>query len=50
LDQKVEELKNNFAAKTSEAELLRRDLEKAEQTVSLATNLLDKLSGEKVRW
>ncbi|CAD8135851.1 unnamed protein product [Paramecium octaurelia] len=50
LDQKVQELKNNFASKTSEAELLKRDLEKAEQTVSLASNLLDKLSGEKVRW
>jgi len=30
LDAKVEELKKNFGAKTSEAEILKRDLEKAE--------------------
>jgi dynein heavy chain 2 len=43
-------LKEDFGKKTSEAEILKTDLRKAEETVSLATNLLDKLSDEKVRW
>ena len=43
-------LKSDFAKKTSEAESLRLSLEKAEEMVAAARNLLDKLGGEKGRW
>ena len=50
LDQRVEQLKNNFAKKTQEAETLKSALAKAIDTLKAAQNLLGKLSGEKVRW
>jgi len=43
-------LKADFGNKTSEAEILKTDLRKAEETVTLAKNLLDKLADEKTRW
>ena len=43
-------MKEDFGRKTSEAEILKTDLKKAEETVGLASNLLDKLSDEKIRW
>jgi dynein heavy chain 2 len=50
LDGKVQQLKEDFGRKTSEAEILKTDLKKAEETVTLAKNLLDKLADEKTRW
>lgn len=50
INQKVEGLKKNFAQKTQVAEVLKADLQKAEHTLSLARNLLDKLEDERVRW
>lgn len=43
-------MKEDFGTKTSEAEILKTDLKKAEETVKLAKNLLDKLADEKTRW
>lgn len=43
-------MKEDFGGKTSEAEILKNDLKKAEETVGLAKNLLDKLADEKTRW
>jgi dynein heavy chain 2 len=50
LDKQVESLKDNFAKRTAEAEALKADLRKAEETLGSAQELLGKLSGEKDRW
>lgn len=50
LDAAVMALKKEFSVKTSEAEQLKLSVEKAEGTLAAARNLLDKLSGEKVRY
>lgn len=50
LDNKVQQLKEDFGGKTQEAEILKFDLKKAEETVGLAKNLLDKLADEQTRW
>ena len=47
---KVQELKNEFARKTAEAESLKGSLQKAEEVLGAASEMLDKLSGERVRW
>lgn len=46
----VDELKKNFAEKTSQAEVLKEKLAQAEQLLRNAEDLLGKLSGEKSRW
>lgn len=43
-------MKKDFQSKTSEAELLKFNLGKAEDTLKQAQMLLGKLSGEKDRW
>lgn len=43
-------LKQAFQHNTSEAELLKSNLSKAEYTLEKAESLLSKLSGEKERW
>jgi dynein heavy chain 2 len=50
LDQKVVELKEDFARKTGEAESLKIGLKRAQDTLGAAENLLGKLAGEKGRW
>ena len=50
LDVKVQELKNDFAKRTAEAETLKASLQKAEDVLSSAQEMLDKLSGERTRW
>jgi len=50
LDEKVIQLKDNFGQRTSEAEALKLQLKKAEETLGVAQNLLGKLSDEKNRW
>lgn len=50
LDEKVKELKDNFAHKTAEAERLKQSLQKAEDVLGAALELLEKLSGERTRW
>jgi len=50
LDEKVKELKDNFARKTAEAERLKQSLQKAEDVLGAALELLEKLSGERTRW
>jgi dynein heavy chain 2 len=50
VDQKVEELKNSFGSKTRDAEVLKSNLEKALNVMERANSLLEKLSGEGVRW
>lgn len=50
LEVTVKELQEDFARRINEAESLKGDLAKAEQTVSVAQNLLAKLKDEKVRW
>lgn len=50
LDQRVKELKEDFAKKTSETELLKNELKKAQDILDSAKNLLGKLDDEKVRW
>ncbi|OMJ92391.1 hypothetical protein SteCoe_4833 [Stentor coeruleus] len=46
----VEQLKEDFSKRTSEAEKLKNELASAESTLSSAQELLGKLSGEKKRW
>ena len=50
LNGRVEQLRQDFAMKTQEAEILKADLRKANETLILAKTLLDKLGDEKVRW
>jgi dynein heavy chain 2 len=50
VDKKVELLRNNFTEKTREAETLRLGLEKALGIMERAQGLLEKLSGEGMRW
>ena len=50
LDQRVVEMKDEFAKKTGEAETLKIGLKRAKDTLSAAESLLGKLSGEKGRW
>ncbi|KAL4440929.1 hypothetical protein ABPG74_009342 [Tetrahymena malaccensis] len=50
LEGKVEQLKQDFASKTSQAEILKNELKKQEETLAVASSLLDKLGDEKVRW
>lgn len=50
LDGSVQILNNDFAQKTQEAESLKFDLKKAEDTLFAAQNLLSQLSGENERW
>lgn len=46
----VEQLREDFSQRTSEAEKLKSELQSAESTLSSAQELLGKLSGEKLRW
>jgi len=50
LDSKVTSLKENFGQRTSEAEALKLQLKKAEDTLGVAQSLLGKLGDEKNRW
>lgn len=50
LNKKVEKLREDFGQKTSQAEILKRDLIKEENILSSAQSLLSKLGDEKVRW
>ena len=50
LDEKVQRLKDDFATKTAEAERLKASLQKAEEVLGAAMELLEKLSGEQTRW
>jgi dynein heavy chain 2, cytosolic len=50
LDGSVQTLNENFAQKTQEAESLKFDLKKAEDTLFAAQSLLGQLSGENERW
>jgi dynein heavy chain 2 len=50
IDKKVALLKDEFSARTREAEVLRAGLEKAQLTLEKAEGLLGKLSGEQTRW
>lgn len=43
-------LKGDFQARTREAEALKMQLARAEETLAGATDLLDKLGGERARW
>jgi dynein heavy chain 2 len=43
-------LREDFGQKTSQAEILKRDLIKEENILSSAQSLLSKLGDEKVRW
>ncbi|KAL0219986.1 hypothetical protein P9112_005639 [Eukaryota sp. TZLM1-RC] len=49
-DEKIEELRRDFAEKTSQAESLKINLKKQEDIIEKATQLLDKLSAENGRW
>ena len=50
VDRKVEALKKKFEKTTTEAAKLRVELEKAEETITAAENLVGKLEGEYNRW
>jgi dynein heavy chain 2, cytosolic len=50
LEGSVQILNDNFAQKTSEAESLKYDLKRAEDTLHAAQSLLGQLSGENERW
>lgn len=50
LDHSVQALNQNFAKKTQEAESLKFDLKRAEDTLFAAQKLLQQLSGENERW
>lgn len=50
LDAKVQELKNDFAKRTAEAETLKASLFQAEEVLCSAQEMLGKLSGERTRW
>ena len=50
VDNKVENLKKKFERTTTEAAKLKVELEKAEETIVAAENLVGKLEGEYQRW
>ena len=50
VDQTVSTLRNDFASKTRDAEMLKSSVEKALATIKSAHALLEKLSGEGNRW
>ena len=50
VDQKVASLKTKFQKTTTEAAKLKIELEKAEETITAAENLVGKLEGEYERW
>ncbi|KAJ3416777.1 Cytoplasmic dynein 2 heavy chain 1 [Chytridiales sp. JEL 0842] len=50
VDQNVAHLREDFGAKTRDAEALRSNLRKASEIIGNASKLLDKLSGEGKRW
>ncbi|CAM9144794.1 unnamed protein product [Heterosigma akashiwo] len=50
IDDKVAEMKVEFAARTREAETLKAGLERAQETLEKAQHLLGQLSGEQTRW
>ena len=50
VDRKVESLKRKFENTTTEAAKLRVELEKAEETIAAAENLVGKLDVEYDRW
>ena len=50
LDKKVNELQDDFARKTSAAEILKKELNSAIETLKTAETLLEKLGGERTRW
>jgi dynein heavy chain 2 len=50
IDDRVDEMKKEFAVRTREAETLKAGLEAAEQTLDKAQHLLSQLSGEQKRW
>eukprot|EP00966_Prymnesium_polylepis_P185472 4299184-Prymnesium_polylepis.1 len=50
LDKKVVDLKKDFSKRTAEAESLKASLQKAEEVLGAAQELLEKLSGERKRW
>ena len=50
IDERVAEMKERFSRKIAEAETLKVSLQRVEDTLGKAQNLLGKLSGEKDRW
>ena len=50
LDDKVSILKDEFSARTSEAEILKSNLKKAVEKLDIAMKLLGKLGDEEIRW
>lgn len=50
VDNAVAELRDGFTGKTREADALKLSLQKANTTIKIAQNLLEKLSGEGNRW
>ena len=50
VDRKVEHLRNTFEKTTTEAAKLKVELEKAQETIAAAENLVSKLEGEYERW
>ena len=50
VDRKVEGLKGKFERTTMEAAKLKLELEKAQETIDAAENLVGKLEGEYRRW
>ncbi|XP_077984893.1 cytoplasmic dynein 2 heavy chain 1-like [Glandiceps talaboti] len=50
VDKKVSELRTKFEKRTTEAATLKLDLDKANETIQAAENLVGKLEGEHQRW
>lgn len=50
LDRKVQEMRDKFEQLTTEAAKLRIEVEKEEETIAAAENLIGKLEGEHKRW
>jgi dynein heavy chain 2 len=50
IDNNVAQLRADFEARTSEAQMLRIDLEQANRVLEKANSLMGKMSGEKIRW
>ena len=50
VDQKVSKLRKTFERTTTEGAKLKVELEKAQETISAAENLVGKLEGEYQRW
>jgi len=50
VDQKVNSLKKTFEVRTTEAAKLKVELEKEQETIEAAENLVGKLEGEYQRW